>query len=158
MSTDLQKYSTENQLETIRRYAEQSGYTIVHVFEDSGRSGLRMDGRDGLQSLMLKVQSGTADFEAILVYDVSRWERFQDADEGAYHEQVCSGAGIRVHYCGEQFDNDGSIGSILLKNVKRVMAGEFAASYRSRCSRANVASSNTAFARVAPPDLVYDAS
>ncbi len=125
MSTDLQKYSTENQLETIRRYAEQRGFTIVQVFEDSGRSGLRMDGRDGLQSLMLTVQSGTANFEAILVYDVSRWGRFQDADEGAYHEHVCSRAGIRVHYCGEQFDNDGSIGSILLKNVKRVMAGEY---------------------------------
>ena len=49
MSTDLQKYSTENQLHTIRRYAEQRGYTIVRVFEDSGRSGLRMDGRDGLR-------------------------------------------------------------------------------------------------------------
>jgi DNA invertase Pin-like site-specific DNA recombinase len=125
MSTDLQKYSTENQLETIRRYAEQRGFVIVQVFEDSGRSGLRMDGRDGLQSLMLTVQSGSANFEAILVYDVSRWGRFQDADEGAYHEHVCSRAGIRVHYCGEQFDNDGSIGSILLKNVKRVMAGEY---------------------------------
>src|SRR6476660_5752324 len=125
MSTDLQKYSTENQLHTIRRYAEQRGYTIVRVFEDSGRSGLSMDGRDGLQSLMLEVQSGTAGFQAILVYDVSRWGRFQDADEGAYHEHVCSRAGIRVHYCGEQFDNDGSIGSILLKNVKRVMAGEY---------------------------------
>src|ERR1700710_1684184 len=123
MSTDLQKYSTENQLDTIRRYAEQRGYTIVRVFEDSGRSGLRMDGRDGLKSLMLEVQSGAADFQAILVYDVSRWGRFQDADEGAYHEHVCSRAGIRVHYCGEQFDNDGSIGSILPKNVKRVMAG-----------------------------------
>jgi DNA invertase Pin-like site-specific DNA recombinase len=125
MSTDLQKYSTENQLHTIRRYAEQRGYTIVRVFEDSGRSGLRMDGREGLQSLMLEVESGTANFQAILVYDVSRWGRFQDADEGAYHEHVCSRAGIRVHYCGEQFDNDGSIGSILLKNVKRVMAGEY---------------------------------
>jgi DNA invertase Pin-like site-specific DNA recombinase len=125
MSTDHQKYSTENQLDTIRRYAEQRGYSIVRIFEDSGRSGLRMEGRDGLQSLMLEVQSGAADFEAILVYDVSRWGRFQDADEGAYHEHVCSRAGIRVHYCGEQFDNDGSIGSILLKNVKRVMAGEY---------------------------------
>jgi DNA invertase Pin-like site-specific DNA recombinase len=125
MSTDHQKYSTENQLDTIRRYAEQRGYIIVRVFEDSGRSGLRMDGRDGLKSLMFEVQSGTADFQAILVYDVSRWGRFQDADEGAYHEHVCSRAGIRVHYCGEQFDNDGSIGSILLKNVKRVMAGEY---------------------------------
>jgi len=125
MSTDLQKYSTENQLQTIRRYAEQRGYTIVRVFEDSGRSGLRMDGREGLQSLMLEVESGTANFQAILVYDVSRWGRFQDADEGAYHEHICSRAGIRVHYCGEQFDNDGSIGSTLLKNVKRVMAGEY---------------------------------
>jgi DNA invertase Pin-like site-specific DNA recombinase len=125
MSTDHQKYSTENQLDTIRQYAEQRGYTIVRVFEDSGRSGLRMDGREGLQSLMREVQSGAAGFQAILVYDVSRWGRFQDADEGAYHEHICSRAGIRVHYCGEQFDNDGSIGSILLKNVKRVMAGEY---------------------------------
>ena len=125
MSTDHQKYSTENQLDTIRKYAEQRGLEIVRVFEDSGRSGLRIDGRDGLKALMHDVQTGAADFHAILVYDVSRWGRFQDADEGAYHEHLCSRAGIRVHYCGEQFDNDGSIGSILLKNVKRVMAGEY---------------------------------
>jgi DNA invertase Pin-like site-specific DNA recombinase len=125
MSTDLQKYSTENQLDAIRRYAEQRGLEIMRVFEDSGCSGLRIDGRDGLQALMHDVQSGTAAFQAILVYDVSRWGRFQDADEGAYHEHLCSRAGIRVHYCAEQFDNDGSIGSILLKSVKRVMAGEY---------------------------------
>jgi DNA invertase Pin-like site-specific DNA recombinase len=125
MSTDHQKYSTENQLETIRRYAEQRSFNIVEVFEDSGRSGLKVDGREGLQRLMREVQTAVAKFSAILVYDVSRWGRFQDADEGAYYEHLCSRAGIRVHYCGEQFDNDGSIGSILLKNVKRVMAGEY---------------------------------
>ena len=80
MSTDLQQFSTENQLDTIRRYAEQRDYQIIRVFEDSGRSGLSIDGRDGLNSLMLEVQFGTADFQAILVYDVSRWGRFQDAD------------------------------------------------------------------------------
>lgn len=42
-----------------------------------------------------------------------------------HHEHVCSRAGIRVRYCGEQFENDGSIGSNLLKTVKRVMAGEY---------------------------------
>ncbi|RMF48573.1 MAG: recombinase family protein, partial [Deltaproteobacteria bacterium] len=125
MSTDHQKYSTENQLDVIRSYAAARGLTILRVFEDSGRSGLRLDGREALQSLMAEVQSGQADFKAILVYDVSRWGRFQDADEGAYHEHVCSRAGIRVHYCGEQFENDGSIGSNLLKTVKRVMAGEY---------------------------------
>ncbi len=125
MSTDHQKYSTENQLDVIRNYATARGMTILRVFEDSGRSGLRLDGREALQNLMSEVQSGLADFTAILVYDVSRWGRFQDADEGAYHEHVCSRAGIRVHYCGEQFENDGSIGSNLLKTVKRVMAGEY---------------------------------
>jgi DNA invertase Pin-like site-specific DNA recombinase len=93
MSTDLQKYSTENQLHTIRLYAEQRGFTIVRVFEDSGRSGLRMDGRDGLQSLMLEVQSGAASFQAILVYDVSRWGRFQDADEGHITNTFALGRG-----------------------------------------------------------------
>jgi DNA invertase Pin-like site-specific DNA recombinase len=125
MSTDHQKYSTENQLDVIRKYATDRGLRILHIFEDSGRSGLRLDGREALQNLMAEVRSGTAAFSAILVYDVSRWGRFQDADEGAYHEQVCSRAGIRVHYCGEQFENDGSIGSNLLKTVKRVMAGEY---------------------------------
>lgn len=125
MSTDHQKYSTENQLDVIRRYAAARGLEILRVFEDSGRSGLRLDGREVIQNLMTEVLSGRADFSAILVYDVSRWGRFQDADEGAYHEHVCSRAGIRVHYCGEQFENDGSIGSNLLKTVKRVMAGEY---------------------------------
>ena len=125
MSTDHQKYSTENQLEVIRRYAEQRAFRIVETFEDSGRSGLKVDGREGIQRLMREVQTGSANFTAILVYDVSRWGRFQDADEGAYYEYACSRAGIRVHYCGEQFANDGSIGSVLLKSVKRVMAGEY---------------------------------
>ncbi|MCW2314490.1 DNA invertase Pin-like site-specific DNA recombinase [Rhodoblastus acidophilus] len=125
MSTDHQKYSTENQLDVIRRYATARGLRILRVYEDSGRSGLRIDGREAIQNLIAEVRSGRADFTAILVYDVSRWGRFQDADEGAYHEHVCSRAGIRVHYCGEQFENDGSIGSNLLKTVKRVMAGEY---------------------------------
>src|SRR5690606_35068628 len=125
MSTDHQKYSTENQLDIIRHYATSRGLSIVRVFEDSGRSGLVLDGRKALQSLLEEVKSGQAEFKAILVYDVSRWGRFQDADAGANHEHVCSRAGIRVHYCGEQFENDGSIGSNLLKTGKRVMAGEY---------------------------------
>jgi DNA invertase Pin-like site-specific DNA recombinase len=125
MSTDPQKYSIENQLDAIRHYAEQRDFEICRIYEDSGRSGLKVEGRDGLQRLMNDVQARATDFEAILVYDVSRWGRFQDADEGAYYEHLCSRAGIRVHYCGEQFNNDGSVGSVLLKNVKRVMAGEY---------------------------------
>ena len=85
ISTDPQKYSTENQLDIIRDYATARGLQILRVFEDSGRSGLRLDGREALQNLMAEVRTGQADFKTILVYDVSRWGRFQDADEGERH-------------------------------------------------------------------------
>ena len=65
MSTDHQKYSTENQLDVIRKYASDRGLEILRVFEDSGRSGLRLDGREALQSLMAEVESGKADFKAV---------------------------------------------------------------------------------------------
>lgn len=125
MSTDLQSFSTEGQLAHIRLFAERRGFTVVRVYEDAGRSGLTVDGREAFQRLIGDVVAGRADFEAILVYDISRWGRFQDADEGAYLEHICRRAEIRVHYCAEQFENDGSIASALLKTVKRVMAAEY---------------------------------
>ena len=75
--------NAQPKIDTLRHYAEKRSFEIVRVFEDAGRSGLRIDGRDGLQHLMREVQSGAAGFEAILVYDVSRWGRFQNAVEGA---------------------------------------------------------------------------
>jgi DNA invertase Pin-like site-specific DNA recombinase len=125
MSTEHQQYSTENQRDRIREYAIQRDIVIVCTYEDAGRSGLRLDGRPALQQLILDVQSGTPPFEMILVYDVSRWGRFQDADESAYYEYICKRAGIRVVYCAEQFENDGSPVSTIVKGVKRAMAGEY---------------------------------
>ena len=69
--------------------------------------------------------SGQADFTTILVYDVSRWGRFQDPDEGGHYEFICKKAGIKVQYCAEQFENDGSPVSTIVKGVKRAMAGEY---------------------------------
>jgi DNA invertase Pin-like site-specific DNA recombinase len=125
MSTEHQKYSLQNQADAISRYAERHGFEVVSTFEDSGKSGLRIEGRKSLQRLIADVWGGTADFTDILVYDVSRWGRFQDADESAYYEFMCRKAGVAVHYCAEQFDNDGSIGATLMKSIKRVMAGEY---------------------------------
>nr|WP_294138511.1 recombinase family protein [Sphingomonas sp.] len=125
MSTEHQKYSTENQAEIIAQYAARRGFEIVRTYEDSGKSGLRIDGRQSLQQLISDVRSGSTDFAAILVYDVSRWGRFQDADESAYYEFICREAGIAVHYCAEQFENDGSLSATIIKSMKRAMAGEY---------------------------------
>lgn len=125
MSTEHQQYSTENQADKIREYAERRGIEIVRTYADAGKSGLRIDGRHSLQQLIKDVESGDADFTIILVYDVSRWGRFQDADESAYYEYICKRAGIQVAYCAEQFENDGSPVSTIVKGVKRAMAGEY---------------------------------
>jgi DNA invertase Pin-like site-specific DNA recombinase len=125
MSTDHQKYSTENQADAIREYAERHRLEIVKTYADAGKSGLKLDGREALQKLIADVQSGVADYSAILVLDVTRWGRFQDADESAYYEYICRRAGIDVQYVAEQFENDGSPVSTIVKGVKRAMAGEY---------------------------------
>ena len=98
---------------------------IVKEYSDEGKSGLNIQGRDSLAQMIRDVQEGKAIFQSILVYDVSRWGRFQDADESAYYEYICRRAGVSVHYCAEQFENDGSPMSTVMKSMKRTMAGEY---------------------------------
>lgn len=119
MSTDHQKYSTENQADAIRSYAQRRNMEIVRTYADEGKSGLSIHGRDALQQIIEDVTAGNPGFSVILVYDVSRWGRFQDADESAYYEYICRRAGIDVHYCAEQFENDGSPVATMAKGFKR---------------------------------------
>ncbi|WP_323033368.1 recombinase family protein [Paracoccus sp. (in: a-proteobacteria)] len=39
MSTDHQKYSTDNQMDAIRGHAAKNGIEIVRVYADEGKSG-----------------------------------------------------------------------------------------------------------------------
>ncbi|UGA40235.1 recombinase family protein [Chromobacterium haemolyticum] len=125
MSTEHQQYSTENQAAALFLYAQQRNIEIVRTYADEGKSGLRLDGRDALKNLLEDVETGAADYSTILVYDVSRWGRFQDPDESASYEIRCKHAGVSVQYCAEQFVNDGSPVSSIIKSVKRTLAGEY---------------------------------
>lgn len=124
MSTDHQRYSIENQSALITAYADANGMRVVRSYSDPGRSGVSLRDRPGLASLLADILAGRADFEVVLVYDVSRWGRFQDPDESAHYEFLCRSAGIRIMYCAEQFADDTPFGSVL-KALKRAMAGEY---------------------------------
>ncbi|SFI32497.1 recombinase family protein [Bradyrhizobium sp. Gha] len=125
MSTEMQHYSIQNQAAVIAAYAHAHNLTLVRTYRDEGESGLLIKNRPGLLELIEDVEKGQADFGHILVYDVSRWGRFQDADESAHYEFMCKRAGIKVAYCAEQFDNDGTMLASIVKNIKRVMAAEY---------------------------------
>jgi len=124
-STEHQQYSTENQADKIKEYADHRNMEIVCTYSDDGKSGLSIGGRASLKKLIADAETGDVDFNVILVYDVSRWGRFQDTDESAYYEYICRRAGIQVAYCAEPFENDGSPNSTIIKSVKRAMAGEY---------------------------------
>ncbi|MFM0019473.1 MULTISPECIES: recombinase family protein [Paraburkholderia] len=125
MSTDHQQYSPENQKTALADYARVHDIDIVETYEDDGRSGVTLRHRPALLKLLKDVLDPGRAFETVLVYDVSRWGRFQDVDESAHHEYICRQAGVSVIYCAEPFTNDGTPASNIIKTVKRAMAGEY---------------------------------
>ena len=125
MSTEHQQYSLDGQSTAIQAYASLHGFEIVQTYSDSAKSGVVLKHRTGLQQLLQDVVRGTQAYQAILVYDVSRWGRFQDTDEAAHYEFLCKSAGVPIHYCAETFANDGTLPSLIMKALKRTMAGEY---------------------------------
>jgi len=103
MSDEGQKYSIENQKTAIQEYAASHGFVIVKTYADAGKSGVITRRRTAVLQLLTDVMSGIAEYRAIFIYDVSRWGRYQNSDEAAHYEFLCSSAGIPLYYSAEQF-------------------------------------------------------
>ena len=125
VSTERQEYSVDCQRSGIEAYAIRHNLIICRTYIDEAKSGLAIKHRQGLSQLLQDVLGGNCPYQTILVYDVSRWGRFQDPDEAAHYEFLCKTAGVRIHYCAEHFDNDTYLPNVILKAMKRVMAGEY---------------------------------
>ncbi len=124
-STDYQQISLSTQQDRIRQYALIHGLEVVRTYMDDGRSGLNLERRAGLRALLAAVFRRDTAFDVILVYDISRWGRFQDIDESAHYEFLCRQAGKPFTYCAELLGDASSLLSGLFKGVKRLMAAEY---------------------------------
>lgn len=138
MSTEHQRFSIDAQKLAISKYAKEHGYEIVETYADPGRSGLSLKGRKGLQRLLTDALDRNRHFEAVLVLDVSRWGRFQDPDQAGHYEFICRQAGLQVTYCAEPFGGEPNAMASLIKQVKRVMAGEYSRELSVKYSRAHL--------------------
>lgn len=106
MSSEKQNYSTSHQRTKVAEYAVGRSMQVIREYADDGWSGLLgVRGRPGLSKFIADVQSGAADFSIIIVYDVSRWGRFEDVDEAAYYEYTCRLAGITTTANAGPHDN-----------------------------------------------------
>ena len=112
------QHLTSKQMEVIREYAKRHGMQIVEEYSDVGKSGVNIRNREALEQMVRDVESGQINFSAILLHDVSRWGRFQDADESAYYEYLCRRAGVSVHYCAGHPESEGISASTIVKSVK----------------------------------------
>lgn len=96
---------------------------------------------------MSDVEGKRADFSALLVYDVSRWGRFQDVDESAYYEYVLKRAGIA---CTIALSSSRTTEAChpALKALKRSMAAEYSRELPVKVFSGSAASSNWGSAKV----------
>lgn len=125
MSSDRQELSIGTQLAAIQAYAEAQELELVRIYEDAAKSGLNIANREGMKSLLRDVLDTPRPFDVVLVYDVSRWGRFQDIDAAAYYEYTCRLHGAKVIYVEEAFGTDEEPMTALLKTLKRAMAAEY---------------------------------
>ena len=132
MSTDKQDLSPSVQKEAIAAYAAARGMEIVASYEDEGRSGIHLKNRPALLRLLHDVTQ-SRNFSTVLVYDVSRWGRFQDTDAAAYHEYHCRLHGAEVVYVAEMFGAEVNPITAMLKSMKRAMAAEYSRDLAIKC-------------------------
>jgi DNA invertase Pin-like site-specific DNA recombinase len=154
MSTENQRYSIQNQANAIAEYAAANNYQLVISYADPGKSGLSLKHRSGLQQLLCDALDPERGFEAVLVLDVSRWGRFQDPDQAAHYEFICRQAGLPIIYCAEPFSDDHSAMSLLVKDLKRVMASEYSRELSDKLHRAKMHLARLGF-KQGGPNLPY---
>jgi DNA invertase Pin-like site-specific DNA recombinase len=139
-STDLQREtSLEDQIAVARRYAREHGWHVVEecIFTDAGISGGSVDGRHGLQALLVAAGRDPRPFDVLLVDDSSRIAR--DLADAIRVMQQLRFFGVRVLYLSQGIDSDheqaesliamhGLIDSLYLrelaKKTKRGLAGQ----------------------------------
>ena len=124
---DKQELSVPIQREQAHKFAQEHRIEIIHEEADEGETGLNAD-RDGFDVLFRNwiLNKHAPHFDYVLVFNVSRWGRFQDQDEAAYYEFRCKQQGKQVVYVTRGFPKeDQKLITHLQASIERYMAAEY---------------------------------
>lgn len=103
-SEHISGLATRPQILAVQVYAAEHEINIVKTYIDEGRSGLRIEGREGLQSLFDDIQSGREKYDAVLLQDISRWGR--DQSICFFCEDFCRRFNVAIRYVAEQLKSE----------------------------------------------------
>lgn len=124
---DKQENSVAIQRLHVEKFATQHNIEIIHEEADEGKSGL-LANRPAFKRLFDNwIQNLEApEFNYVLVYDVSRWGRFQNQDEAGYFAHICTKYNKSVIYVSIGFPNEANqLFSSLGISLHRYMAAEY---------------------------------
>ncbi len=97
-------------------YAEKNGMEVVKTYADEG--GVRKN----RERMFAEIADGTADFDVLLLRDITRWGRFPNPDEATAYEFACARAGIRIVYVNEAEIESDNIVPIVHGAIKRIIS------------------------------------
>lgn len=124
---DKQENSVPIQREHAQKFAAQHNIEIIHEEADEGVSGL-IANRPGFKRLFSDwVENPSApQFDFVLFYDISRWGRFQDQNEGAHYAFICKKHGKTLVNVSRGFPQEGQqLTTSLIDSIDRFMAAEY---------------------------------
>lgn len=124
---DKQENSVAIQRQHIEKFAKEHNIQVIHEEADEGVSGLT-ENRLAFKRLFREwIENQDAPgFDYVLVYDTSRWGRFQDPDKAAYFEQLCRERNHQVIYVARGFPEEkNKLISHLQSSIERYMNADY---------------------------------
>lgn len=118
---DKQENSVPLQRDFVHELLKKHDIEIIHEEADEGVSGLTAN-RPGFSRLFQNwiLNPSAPQFDYVVVYDVSRWGRFEDADEAGYYEFQCKQAGKEVVYARRGFSTEEQRGQRIQQIQRRL--------------------------------------
>ncbi|OQB78883.1 MAG: Recombinase [Planctomycetes bacterium ADurb.Bin126] len=120
-STDMQERSIPDQKAYVERWAGEHGYVVARWYIDDAISGTSAKGRDQFEQMITEAENGR-DFDAVLVYDISRFSRGGTNETGYYLHRLKL-VGVDAVFCAEGIP-EGDEGE-LLQGVKSWQARQY---------------------------------
>jgi len=152
-STDLQETSLEQQRENVLLFAQKHAIKVVKFFAEEA-CGENVEGRPQFRR-MIDCCKAQQSFQYVLVYDISRWGRFENPKESVYWEVEVERTGKRVVFVSEGFKEE-SIGTSITNFVKSAEASEYLKNIRRQTVRGMLYNAKQGFWMGGRPPYGYD--